>query len=260
VAGAATVRGRRPSALVSVHGVPDEDYGRAARVLRLAGLPVVACGPGVEAGLADEGAHVEAVVVNGIAPAPAPADRTALAAEWGLDPERPLVVAVGRLVPVKNHLLAVRAVARVPDAALVLVGQGPLAEDLARAAAAAGVGDRVVLTGLRRDARALMGAADAVVLPSRSEGLPLVALEAMAAGTPLVATDVRGVRELVGDGAALLVPPDDPDALADALSRVLSDADLAERLVSAGREVAGRHTEEAMVASYLLLYERLSVR
>jgi glycosyltransferase involved in cell wall biosynthesis len=256
-AGPATLRGRRPRGLVSVHGVPDEDYGRAALVLRLAGLPVVACGPGVELGLEAAGLRPLMTILNGVSPAPPPADRAALAAEWGITPDQPLVLAVGRLVPVKNHQLAVRALAQVPDATLAIVGEGPLLDDLRRAAAEASVADRVVFTGLRPDARELIGAADAVVLPSRAEGLPLVALEAFAAGTPLVATAVRGVRELVADDAALLVPPDDPDTLAAGLRLVLADRSLADRLSAAGQKVAAEHSEDAMIAAYFDLYERL---
>ncbi|MEP6909240.1 MAG: glycosyltransferase [Actinomycetota bacterium] len=258
--GPATLRGRRPRSLVSVHGVPDEDYGRAARVLRIAGLPVIACGPGVASGLQEAGVQPFATILNGVAPAPLAADRAALATEWGIAPDRPLVLAVGRLAPVKNHELAIRALAGVPEANLAIVGEGPLLEELRRIAESTGVADRVVFAGFRPDARELMGAADAVVLPSRAEGLPLVALEALAAGTPLVATAIRGVRELVGDGAAVLVAPDDPTALAGELRRVLTDSSLAERLSRVGRKVAALHSEDAMVAAYLALYERLAAR
>jgi glycosyltransferase involved in cell wall biosynthesis len=259
-AGPATLRGRRPPGLVSVHGVPDEDYRRAAKVLRLAGLPVVACGPGVALGLEEAGLEPTATILNGVSPAPPPADRAELAKEWGIAPDRPLVICVGRLAPVKNQELAIRALAEVDEATLAIVGEGPSLDALRRAATDAGVEERVVFAGLRPDARELIGAADAVVLPSRAEGLPLVALEALAAGTPLVATAVRGVRELVDDGTGLLAPPDDPSALAAELSRVLADNELAERLSRAGREVAAQHSEEAMVAAYLDLYERLAAR
>ena len=258
--GPATLRGRRPPGLVSVHGVPDEDYRRAAQALRLAGLPVVACGPGVELGLEEAGLRPTTTILNGVSPAPAPADRAELAAEWGVPPERALVLTVGRLVAVKNHELAIRAMAELEDASLAVVGEGPLLDELRQAARDAGVEERIVFAGLRPDARQLIGAADAVVLPSRAEGLPLVALEALAAGTPLVATAVRGVRELVSDGTALLVPPDDPSALAAELRRALTDSELAERLGRAGRELAARHSEQAMVAAYLDLYERLAER
>jgi glycosyltransferase involved in cell wall biosynthesis len=254
----ASTRGRKPPGLVTVQGVPDKDYQRAARVLRLAGLPVVACGPGVAAALAEHGLHTRATIVNSVPPAARPIDRSALAAEWSLRNGQRLVVAVGRLAPQKNHALAIRAVAHVPDAMLAIVGAGPLREQLERTAEDAGVRDRVVLAGVRSDARALMGAADAVVLPSRWEGLPLVGLEALAAGAPLVATAVRGIRELVVDGeSALLVPPDDELALAHALARVLDDRELADRLRANGFAIAAAHSEESMLAEYHQLYAEL---
>jgi glycosyltransferase involved in cell wall biosynthesis len=252
----ASTRGRRPRGLVTVQGVPDADYAQSARVLRLAGLPVVACGPGVTAALEEHGLRVRATIVNSVPPAAQPADREALAEEWRLRNGQRLVVAVGRLAPQKNHTLAIRALAHVPDAMLAIIGGGPLREQLERAAEEAGVRDRVVFAGVRSDARAVMGAADAVVLSSHWEGLPLVGLEALAAGTPLVATAVRGIRELVVDGeSALVVPPDDERALARALVRVLDERELSDRLRRNGLAIAVAHSEEAMVAAYHRLYE-----
>jgi glycosyltransferase involved in cell wall biosynthesis len=254
----ATLRGRRPPGVATLQGVPDEDYAQAARVFRLAGLPVIACGSGVAAALAEHGLSVRATIVNSVPPATEPANRQALVREWGLRNSQRLIVAVGRLVPQKNHALAIRALAAVPDAILVVVGGGPLREPLEREAKASGVRDRVVLAGPRSDARAVIGAADVVVLPSHWEGLPLVGLEALAAGTPLVATAVLGVRDLVSDGeSALLVPPGDERALAGALKRVLDDRELADRLRAKGLEIAAEHSEETMVARYYELYQEL---
>jgi glycosyltransferase involved in cell wall biosynthesis len=256
VASIATLRGRAAPGLTTVHGVPDEDYRAAARVLRIAGFPVVACGPGVESGLAENGLEAETTIVNGISAPPPAAGRQELEREFGLSSGHRLVVAVGRLAAVKNQSLAIRAVALRPEASLILVGDGPLRPELDREARELGVERRVVLAGTRSDARAIVGAADAFVLTSRAEGLPLGALEALASGTPVVATAVRGVRELLADGeTALLVPPGDVEALAAALERVLTDTQLAERLVKAGREVAARYTTKAMVGRYLELYE-----
>ena len=257
----ATGRGRRPRALVSVHGVPETDYAPTARLLRVAGLPVFACGPGVETGLADAGFRCAGTILNAVPPPPPPRDRAGLERELGIPAGARLVVAVGRLAPVKNHALAIRAIADVPEATLAIVGEGPLHAQLAAQAASLGLAERVVLTGLRVDAREIMGAADAVVVPSVGEGLPLVALEALAARTPVVATSVRGIRELLTDDHdSLLVPADDPDALAAALRRILDDHALASRLVQAGAELVAPYTEARMVESYLDLYERLVAR
>jgi glycosyltransferase involved in cell wall biosynthesis len=258
LAGLVSVRGRRVPGLVSVHGVPDEVYAASARALRLAGLPVVACGPSVDEALEAAGVRVRATVVNGVGPPPPAADRDALCAEWGLSAEQPLVLSVGRLVPQKNHALALRALADVPGAALVLAGEGPLLDDLRRAADSDGLAGRVVFAGVRPDARALIGAADVVVFASRWEGLPLAALETLAAGTPLVATDVRGLRELLtNEEDALLVPPDEPEAMAAALRRVCSDPDLRATLRLGALRTAERYSEAAMTEAYLGLYGEL---
>lgn len=263
VAAAATVatrRGRRPRGLVTVHGLPDEDYGRAARLLRWSGLSVVSCGPGVDEALRTHGLRPDALIPNGVAPGVEPLDRRDLAGRWGLPADATIVVCVGRLAPVKNQQLAVRAAALLPaDVRLVLVGAGPDEADLRGLADGLGVGERVVFAGEVAQAAAVAAAADVVVSASRSEGMPLALVEAMAAGRPVVATRVRGSRDLVDDGrTGLLVPPDDPAALAAAVQRLRADADLGRRLGTAAAAATAGFTEAAMVTAYLRLYEELT--
>ena len=253
-AGLATRRGSRPPSLVNIHGVPEKDWPSAVRLVRLSGLAPVACGPGVAAALAEHGCTPLATVPNAVGPAPPPAGRKHL----GLEPGERLVLTVGRLVEQKNHGLAIRALARVPDAVLAIAGDGPLRPSLERVAAEEGVNGRVRFLGVRPDVRALMGDADAIVLSSRWEGLPLSALEALASGTPLVATDVRGLRELVTDGQDALLVPEEPEALAAALGRVLDDSELAARLAEAGKRVEGAGSDDALVAGFLALYDKLA--
>lgn len=253
-AGLATRRGRRPPGLVNLQGGPEEDWPAAVRLVRLSGLAPVACGPGVAAAMEEHGLAPAATVPNAVGPAPAPADRSELGAPDGT----PVVLAVGRLVEQKHHALAIRALTELPDAVLAIAGDGPLRPELEREAAQAGVAERVRLLGVRSDARALMGAADVVVLPSRWEGLPLSALEALASGTPLVATDVRGLRELLTNEENALLVPEDPRALADALGRVLDDPSLAARLAAAGKQVEGAGSDDLLVERFLELYEKLA--
>src|ERR1041385_2961073 len=156
---------RRPG-LVNLQGSAEDDWPGTVRLVRLSRLAPVACGPGVAAALEDHGLQPFATVPNAVGPAPPPGERIAN------------VVAVGRLVEQKNHELAIRAIAQVPAATLAIVGDGPLRPELERLAAE--LEAPVIFTGVRSDARALMGAADVVVMPSRWEGLPLSALEALA--------------------------------------------------------------------------------
>ena len=170
------------------------------------------------------------LVLNGVPPADplAPAERRSLRAGLRVPDQGLLVMGVGHLQPRKGFglLLEAFARARLPDATLAIVGAGPEADALRRRAEALGVGDRVRWPGHRADAPRLLAAADLFVLSSRNEGMANVMLEAMAAGTPVVATDVSGVR------AALAADRDRPAA-----GRIVPADDLAE-MASALREVA----------------------
>ncbi|HEU0129514.1 MAG TPA: glycosyltransferase, partial [Mycobacteriales bacterium] len=146
-----------------------------------------------------------------------PGSRTEARRRLGL-PDGPLVVCVGRLSRQKGQDVLLRAWADVPGATLALVGDGPLHDTLAAAAPSS-----VLLAGRRDDVADWYAAADVVALPSRWEGLALTALEALACGRPVVASDVTGMREVVDPAG--LVPPDDPAALAAALAELLADPD-----------------------------------
>lgn len=254
----ATVRGRRRPALVSVQGVPPADYGDASRALRLAGLPVVACGRQVVRALEASGATVHAVVENAVGPPPSARPRAELAREFGLDAGAPLMVSVGRLVPQKDHGLAVRALAEVPGAVLIVLGEGPERAAIQDVAYRHGVTHRVRLAGSRSDAREIVGAADVVVGASRWEGLPLAIIEAMAASRPVVATRVIGLEELIDDGRnGLLVPSGDATAMATAVRRLIGDPVLSARLGRNASATARNYSEEGMIGAYLSVYHDL---
>ena len=181
----------------------------------------------------------------------------AAAASLAGDP--PVVLSVGRLKEPKDFSTLAQALARldgVPHRALV-AGDGPdrpaLEEEIAR------LGVALELPGERDDVPELLAAVDVFVLSSRSEGMPISILEAMAAGLPVVASAVGGVPELVVDGeTGVLVPPGDPDALAEALRRLLQDPELRRRLGAGGRERArDEFSLERFRREHLELYERL---
>jgi glycosyltransferase involved in cell wall biosynthesis len=161
-------------------------------------------------------------------------------AQLGLDPNRKLIGAIGRLSPEKGFDVLIRAVGRlVRDGAAVdlqIIGDGDDQRRLESLIAALGLGDRVQLIGYRADTIPYYEAFDVFALSSYREGLPNVLLEAMALETPVVATAIAGIPKLIThEVGGLLVPPGDAAALATALSRVLADGALARRLAQAGR-------------------------
>lgn len=172
------------------------------------------------------------------------------------------LVSVGRLDPVKGHDVLLRALAHVEGARLTILGEG---DDRARLAALArelGIGERVAMPGWAEAPRERLADFDAFVLASRTEGFPLALVEAMLARMPVVATAVGSVPEAVADGeTGVLVPPDDPEALAAAIRRLRDDDALRRRLAAAARAAAAtRMTADVMAAAYLRLWRELRSR
>jgi len=194
------------------------------------------------------------------------AQPAAVRGELGLDPNDRLLLSVGNLYPVKGHLHLVDALGvlggRHGAVHLAIAGRGDLADSLQARAHELGLGARVHLLGLRSDIPALLAAADAFVLPSLSEGLPLALLEAMFAGRPIVASEVGEVGAALGDGdAGLLVPAGDSKALAAALGEVLGDPARARELGErAARRAAAEYDVSQMVRRYAAVYDEVRRR
>ena len=175
----------------------------------------------------------------------------------------PIVGNVAALVGHKGqrHLVAAAAqvVREVPDARFLILGEGELRTPLERQVRELGLDRHVLLPGFRPDAIGLQKSFDVFAMSSVTEGLGSAMLDAMACGTPVVATRAGGIPEAVTDGQeGLLVPPEDPRALAGAIVRLLRDADLRRRLGAAGRaRVAAEFSVETMVGRTLAAYERL---
>lgn len=169
-----------------------------------------------------------------------------------LDPSEFVIGIVGRLRTEKRHDLLLHALAHLRSEIKVLlcvIGDGPRREMLESLADRLGVGDSVVWIGERTDAPALYAAFDITVLCSDFEGLPLAALESLAAGVPVVATEVGGLPALLRDGGGVLVPAGDSVSLADALNRLIDDATLREELGSSGQvSVMAKNSPEAATA------------
>ncbi len=180
----------------------------------------------------------------------------------------PRLLCIGRLVPVKGFDLALQALSalkrRHPDLTLAIGGDGPERPRLERLARESGHGESVSFEGWVSPDHvcARMAAASVVVLPSRQEGLPVVAVEAAWSGRPIVAADVSGMAEVVAHGkTGLLVPPGDRDALARAIDEIVSDPPRARRMGSEARRLAmERFSVENMMDAFDGLYERLGSR
>ena len=181
----------------------------------------------------------------------------------GLPAAGPLVLAVGRLTPAKRYdllLEAWREVQRaVPEARLVILGDGELREDLRRRTEGLGLSASVSFPGRRQDVEQCLAAADLYVSSSETEGMSNALLEALASGLPAVATRISGSEDLVVDGDnGLLVAPGDPTSLAAALVRLLGDDGMRRRLGEAARRrIESGYSLEAIAGRYRATYERL---
>jgi lipopolysaccharide/colanic/teichoic acid biosynthesis glycosyltransferase len=189
--------------------------------------------------------------------------RGALYRELGLTNGARLVGIVGRIFPIKNHRLFLEAAARVAaeerSARFIVVGDGALRPEMEAHAQRLGIADRVTFTGWRRDLPRIYPDLDVLVVSSKNEGTPVSAIEAMAAGCPVVATRVGGLPDLIAEAeTGHLVPSEDAPALAAAILRVLRDGEGARRMAGVARErVSQRFRAERLVADVERLYVEL---
>jgi glycosyltransferase involved in cell wall biosynthesis len=181
--------------------------------------------------------------------------------ELGLDPNVQVVVTVGRLARPKGHKSLIEAwrlaSPALPDAHLLIVGDGELRFDLQEQVKCLGLGARCHFLGVREDVPDLLAAAELFVLPSLWEGMSVALLEAMAAGRPVVATAVSGTGQVMLPGkTGLVVPPADSQALADAMVALLTNRTLARDMGKAARRIVEREfSAEQQAARHVALYE-----
>jgi glycosyltransferase involved in cell wall biosynthesis len=235
---------------------PDKTAGqiRLQRLAYRAATKVVANSPAARTILRQEklGPGSIAVIPNGL-------DAAAYGARKQSGQVRSFIT-VANLRPEKDHETLLKAAALliedVPSLRVRIVGSGPRRAALEARTAALGLGSHVEFLGHRDDVPALLADADAFVLPSRSEAFPNGAIEAMAAGLPVVASAVGGLLDLIDDGhTGRLVPPGDPAALAAVMRTWIEHPDRAAAIGAAGREsVLQQYSFERMIASFEDLY------
>ncbi len=266
--------GRRPPVVFTEHGRHFPDYPRQKRMMfnRLCLRQrdrVVAVGNGVrQAVIRNEGIAARRVEVihNGVRlPNGAPrSDRIAVRNKIGLAPDDYVAIVVARFDPVKDLITAIRVtdavIKSVPNARLVLVGDGPERDAVEGEIRARQLQPHVRLLGFRRDVPELLAAADVCLLTSLSEGIPLSLIEAMSEGLPVVATRVGGVPEVVIDGqTGILTRAQDVGAMAAAITKLAQDRPLSESLGEYGNRRAREcFSQDRMCDKYRTLFREMA--
>jgi protein-tyrosine-phosphatase len=185
--------------------------------------------------------------------------------ELGIDPKAIVIGTAGRLSPVKGHSSLLRAAClilqRRPDARFLIVGSGPLHDALVEQASRLGIAGACVFTGPQHDAHELIAAMDVFVLPSLAEGIPMALLEAMALGTPVVATAVGGVPEVIEDRVSgMLVAPGDEQGLADACLHAMTDREWSSMAAARARRLINeRFSHEGSGRALLAAYRSVAL-
>jgi glycosyltransferase involved in cell wall biosynthesis len=255
----------RPVLISTFHGVTPREY-RASALLGRSADHVVAVSEDTRV-LLERAAYPSArmsVIENGIniGHVLTPDRRAALEQELDLG-TGPVVTAVGRLVPQKAPDLFLEVAAAVarqrPETRFLVVGDGPLRADLEHQAAQLGLTRQLRFLGTRQDARDLIARSDVLVFASHWEGLSVAALEALAAGVPVVATDAQGMRALLSGGAGIIVRSRSRDALAVGIVKLIEDERAQIEMGRVGRDlVQRRYSSERMLSGYAELYRRLA--
>lgn len=188
-----------------------------------------------------------------------PLDKTA----WGIEPDSLTVGMIGRLEEQKGHSILLKTAAivteAVPNARFVIVGDGPLRADLEKMRDDLGLQGKAVFTGILRDIPGVLATLDVVTFSSLWEGLPVALLEAMSMGKPMVSTAVGGIPDVITEGEnGMLVPKENPEALAEKLIQVLQDPALAARIGAAARKtIEERYSSDTMHRRILELYQSI---
>lgn len=186
--------------------------------------------------------------------------RTLIKKEFGIKDDEKVLAIIGRLVPQKGHKYLFEALSQLNGSykiKLLVVGAGPIEKDLRSTVCGLQLQGKVIFTGLREDVKDILSITNVLVMPSTREGLPMVALEAMAQGVPVIATKVGGVPDLVSDNeTGILVESNNHFALKEALSKIIEDEGLTQRLgENAKKSVQEKFSIEGMLNKTQTLYE-----
>jgi len=244
-----------PYIFTTMHGVPPESEAMAVRVLRLAGWPVVNCAPQMVDVMASHGLprSRQSVVINGGSMRRADDSEIVTFASTHDIGETPVVIGLGRLVEQKAWHRLVEAAASVPNAQVLIAGDGELRESLE--ALADELGSPVRFLGQVGDPAPLVGLADVMVFASNWEGLPIAALEALSVGLPVVSTKASRIADAVDSPAIITAEADTGPALAKAINELVENPDHLANLRLEALEASKELTTEKMAQRYQAIYK-----
>lgn len=183
--------------------------------------------------------------------------------ELGISPDRQIIGSIGRLVQQKGQKYLIEAIAQIkakhPDVLLLVIGDGPLENELKEYTKDLGIEDNVIFLGIRRDIPSLLSAMNIFVFPSLWEGLGNALIEAMAAGKPIIATGIPVVKEIFDScNGGIIVPPENSEALAFSFESIFNDKNLSQKLGTAARERAlSCYDIKTSVNKYTTLYKKI---
>ncbi|MGB7084221.1 MAG: glycosyltransferase, partial [Phormidesmis sp.] len=186
-------------------------------------------------------------------------DVFAIRSELGLDDHQPLFLSVAEFIPRKHPQDVIQAIAHLPrsNVHLAFAGEGDLLLEMKALAAQLGVSDRVHFLGHRRDIPALMQTAVAVILASEQEGLPISVIEALCMKKPVIGTNIRGTQDLLQNGCGLLVPLENPEALAQAMAHILDHPDDAQMMAERGQKQMKQYDVKNVLRQQERLYNEI---
>lgn len=249
--------------MITFHGSDLRVFPKISRLVSSRAKAVVAVSSWLADQLMRRRIEVHAVIPGGIDPevfSSLPSKEEARA-ELGLRDDARVVISVGALVEAKGFdmIPEIAALTKDMEATFLIIGEGPLRRAIEERSSKLGVEDRVKLLGRKefRETVKYYRAADLLIHPARYEGYGLVALESMAAGTPVVATNVGGIGELIEDGINGFIVGSDPREIADRVLYLLKERDLREEMGAKARERAMRRTWRSVALEYLDLLGRL---
>jgi len=192
-------------------------------------------------------------------------DKEQIKSKLGINPNVPVIGTVGRLTEQKGHIYLLQAILKLkhkfPDIKVLIVGDGPLMDELKSYTSSSGLSNNVIFTGFRRDIPALLSIMDIFVFPSLWEGLPNALIEAMASGKAIIASNLPQIKEVLdSDGLGILVPPKDSDSISQSINFLLKNEKIVKKMGNLAKNMAcTRFNIENTVKIYEKMFEKILI-